>query len=149
MNRYKLSSLNGCFIVSLLLYLMLGLAGTAFAGGMKIKAGLWEMKSTVTLPFGNGTQEDVATNCIDQDEITPEEIMQDAQGCQISDAKADSGAMQWNMVCQSQGIEMKGDGFAKSTGETIEGGMNIKFDAGGQELAMTSIYQGKYIGPCE
>lgn len=149
MNQIKLVSLKNCFTISIFIYVLLSFAGIASAGGMKIKAGLWEMKSTVSLPFGNGTQEDVAKNCIEDEEITPDKIMQDAQGCTISDAKADSGSMQWTMVCQNQGVEMKGEGFAKSTGETLNGEMKIKFDIEGQELAMTSVYEGKYIGPCK
>ena len=135
--------------MSVLLYVLLGMLGATFAGGMKIKAGLWEMKSTVTLPFGNGVQEDVAKSCIQENEVTPDQIMQDTQGCKITDAKSDSGSMQWSLVCQNQGVEMKGDGYAKSTGKTLSGKMNIKFDLEGQELAMTSVYDGKYIGPCE
>ncbi len=149
MNQFKSISLSKCLMHSFFLIMLIGNTNAAYAGGMKIKVGLWEMKSTVTLPFGNGTQEDVAQNCIQDDEVTPDQIMQEAQGCKITDAKSDSGSMQWSLVCQNQGVEMKGEGFAKSTGDTLSGEMNIKFDLEGQELAMTSIYEGKYIGPCK
>lgn len=126
----------------------LSLLCLAYAEGMNVKSGLWETKSIVTMPFGGGKQEHTSQDCITQSNITPEEMMKDAEGCQILNANVDANSMQWTISCQNEGVEMLGEGSAESAGTTITGGMNISATFDGQDMVMSTNWEGKYIGDC-
>ena len=44
---------------------------------------------------------------------------------------------------------MIGKGHAQSSGDSITGGMDIKADFNGQEMTMTTKWEGKRIGDCK
>ena len=140
---------NQLFYLMLLLFII-GSIDQVFAEGMQVKAGLWETKSVVTLPFGGGTQENTSQDCFSNTSVTPEEMMKDAEGCTILDADVTAETMSWTISCQNAGVEMIGEGHAKAKGqEKISGGMNISATFDGQEMVMTTRWEGKYIGDCE
>jgi len=136
------------FIYSLMFSEILSVVGVANAEGMKVKPGLWETKSIVSLPFGRGEQEHTSQDCITESEITPEKLMKDAEGCQVLNASVDTNAMRWTINCQNEGVEMVGKGAAESTGTTITGGMDISATFNGQEMNMNTQWEGVYIGEC-
>ena len=119
-----------------------------YAGGMQIKSGLWETKSFVTLPFDGGVQESTSQDCIDDSNITPEEMMKDAQGCNILESDVDKNSMTWTISCKNNGVEMIGKGHANSDGNTVSGGMNISATVNEQDVTMSTKWEGKYIGAC-
>jgi hypothetical protein len=125
----------------------LSLACFVYAEGMKVNPGLWETKSEVT-SFG-GVKENVSQDCIKESEISPEQMMDDATGCEVTDSKSDAGSMQWSIHCENQGVKMTGNGHAKSSGDLITGGMDIKASFSGQEMIMTTKWEGKRIGECK
>ena len=117
------------------------------AGGMKVEPGLWETKSHVTSP--GGTHENVSQDCIQESEISPERMMDDNAGCEVTDSKVDAKSMNWSIRCENQGVAMTGDGHAQSTGDTISGGMDIKANFNGQEMTMATKWEGTRIGECK
>ena len=119
-----------------------------YAEGMIIKPGLWETKSIVTLPFEGGTQEHTSQDCMQEHDITPQKLMEETQGCTILESNVDRDSMQWKISCNSGGVEMLGEGNAESAKTTINGGMIIKASLNGQEITMTTNWQGKLIGDC-
>lgn len=128
--------------------LAISLFGMAYADGMQVKSGLWEITSTVAMPFGGGTQQETTQECIEDSEVTPETMMGDAQECQILDSDVSADSMQWTMKCQNQSMEMTGEGTAETSGDTITGGMNISATYNGQEMTMSTSWNGQYIGDC-
>ena len=120
----------------------------AYAEGMKVKAGLWETKSIVTMPFGGDKQEHTSRDCISQSKITPEDMMKDVEGCKILNTNVDANSMQWTISCQNAGVEMLGEGSAESAGTKITGGMNISATFDRQEMVMSTNWEGIYIGDC-
>ena len=56
--------------------------------------------------------------------------------------------MAWTIICKNNGVEMIGEGHAKSSGDTISGGMNISATVNGQDMTMSTKWQGKYVGAC-
>ncbi len=119
----------------------------AIASGMQVNPGLWETRSQVTSP--GGTQENISQDCIEDSEISPEKMMDENQGCEVTDSSVDSSSMQWSIACSNEGISMTGSGHAESSGDTIVGGMAIKANFGGQEFSMNTKWEGKRIGACE
>lgn len=141
---YKLFSKT---IMFLFFYFIFG-QPIAYAEGMKVKSGLWETTSIVTLPFGSGTQEHVSQDCINESQFTAEQLMANSEGCTILDSDFDSNSMQWKISCNNGGVEMFGEGNAKSTKTSITGEMSIKATVNGQEMTMLTNWKGSYIGEC-
>ncbi len=130
------------------IYLVISFVSIVYAGGMQIKSGLWEIQSYITMP-GGGTQERTAKDCIETSSITPEKLMtDDATDCEIQDSKVDEKSMTWTIRCQNQQVEMIGEGHAKSEGTNISGGMDISASYDGQQITMSTKWEGKYIGAC-
>lgn len=128
----------------LILYI---LVGVSYAAGMKVNPGLWETKSYVTSP--GGTHENVSQDCIEESEISPEKMMDENSGCQVTDSKADSNSMQWSISCENEGVAMTGSGQAQTSGDSISGGMDINANFNGQEFVMNTKWEGKRIGECK
>lgn len=121
--------------------------GVSHAAGMKVEPGLWETKSNVSTPAG--AHENVSQDCIKESEISPEKMMDDNSGCQVTDSSSDSSSMQWSITCENEGVAMTGSGQASSSGDSITGGMDIKANFSGQEFVMTTKWEGKRIGECK
>ena len=130
------------------LTLVFVLIGNVYAEGMSIKHGLWETKSTVTTPFAGGAQEHVSQDCITEDITTPEQLMQNAQNCEILDKEIGSDSMSWTVRCTNADIEMLGQGNIQSTETTLNGSMNITASVNGQEVEMSTSWEGRYVGEC-
>lgn len=122
-------------------------AGLVFAGGMQVEPGLWETKSQVTSP--GGTHENVSQDCIEESEISPENIMDDKSGCEVLESNSDKKSMQWSIQCLNEGVVMTGEGSAQSSGNAITGDMVIKANFNGQEFSMSTKWEGSRIGECK
>ncbi len=121
----------------------------AYADGMNIKFGLWEMKSIVTMPFGGGTQEHISQDCFTKSMSTPEKLMKNNQGCEILDKKVDAKSMQWTVRCQNEGIETISKGSMQSTETTMTGSMNLSTRLNGENMEISTNWEGKFIGDCK
>ncbi len=119
----------------------------AYAENLQVEPGLWETKSVVNGPAG--TQENVSQECIEESEFSPETMMDNAQGCTITDSSVNSNSMQWTINCQEEGITMTGTGHAKSSGDSFTGGMEISASFNGQPMTMSTTWEGTRIGACE
>lgn len=137
------ASYKSLTILAICLYFI----GLAHAGGMKVESGLWETKSQVTSP--GGIHENVSQECIQETEISPERMMDDNSGCEVTDSNADAKSMQWSIRCEKEGVAMTGKGDAQSSGSSITGGMEIKANFNGQEFTMNTKWEGTRIGKCK
>jgi len=142
-NTFKVSVVT---LVYLFIFISL-FFGMAHAGGMKVTPGLWETKSQVTSP--GGTHENVSQDCIQESEISPEKMMDENSGCQVTDSNSDASSMQWSIRCENEGVAMTGEGQAQSSGNSITGGMSIKANFNGQDFVMDTKWEGKRIGECK
>lgn len=129
-------------------YLLFGLTHVVNAEGMNIKYGLWETKSIVMLPFGGGTQEHISQDCITENITKPEQLMQNAPGCEVLDKDVGSDTMRWTVSCNNADIEMIGEGKLQSTETTLTGSMKITATVDNQEMVMNTSWEGRYIGEC-
>lgn len=120
--------------------------GVSHAAGMKIEPGLWETKSNVTTPAG--AHENVSQECIKESEISPEKMMDDNTGCQVTDSNSDSNTMRWTINCVNEGVSMTGSGQAQSSGDSMTGEMDFKANFNGQEFVMTTTWEGTRLGGC-
>lgn len=139
--------LNSLYKTLVITLLCLTFASLAFAEGMKVEPGLWETKSQVTSP--GGTHENVTQDCIKETEFSPENMMDKNSGCEVTDSSFDAKSMQWTLSCENQGVTMTGNGHAKSTGTSVVGGMDMNANFGGQQVSMTTKWEGNRIGDCK
>lgn len=70
-------------------------------------------------------------------------------GCEVTDSSSDTKSMQWTLHCENQGVVMTGNGYAKSTGISIVGGMDMNAYINGQQVTMTTKWEGNRIGGCK
>jgi len=124
-------------------------ATQAIAGGMKVEPGKWEFRSTSVTPMATSPQLEVTTECIKDEEISPQNFMEDAQGCTLTDSEATDSTMKWKMSCPGPGGEMTGEGEVQSTGGAIRGSMKMAMAINGQSMDFKMEWEGKRIGPCD
>lgn len=125
-------------------------AGVACADGMNIKPGKWEFRSQSSLPGAGGTQKHTNTQCITEEQLKPETMMQDMQqGCELLESKVDGDTMTWKVHCNNPGGEMTGVGHVSGSNETISGGMEMTMSFSGQQMNMNMSWDGSYVGACE
>ena len=132
---------------SLLLVACLGLVLPAQAFAMKLDPGQWEFELTATNTMAPDAQKKTTQQCVKEPEMTPQQFMQEAQGCQISDAENSDSAMKWKLTCGPAG-EMKGDATFTSTGSTVQGSMRMGMSIQGQNVSMEQTWSGKRVGDC-
>jgi len=137
-------ALTKYFVISIIWLMPLSFV---YADGMKVNPGLWETKSIVTSP--GGTHENVSKECIKEAEFSPETMMDNNSGCKVTDATSDAASMQWAIQCENGGVTMTGNGHAKSSGNSITGGMDINANFNGQAVTMTTTWEGARVGDCE
>ncbi len=124
------------------------LSANVMAEGMKLNPGLWEMKTILTMPFGAGTRENVNQECIKKSQVSPEELMNDVENCDVQSIEVTEESMKWSITCKKDDIDMTGEGHAQSTGTTIQGGMSFKAKVNEQDMEITTQWEGKHIGDC-
>lgn len=131
--------------------LLVGVALGAQAGGMDVKPGSWEMKSTTTNPMTGQPQTYTATECIDRESMDPRSFMKEAEGCSVSDVETSSSSMSWTMVCSAPGGQMKGRAKIQSSagGEKVAGAMNMSASFSGQTMNFATDWTGRWAGPCD
>lgn len=129
-------------------YFLFGLTCIVNAEGMDIKYGLWETKSIVAMPFGGATQERISQDCITEKITKPEQLMQNAPGCEVLEKEVGSDTMRWTVSCNNADIEMIGEGNLQSTETTLTGSMKITATVDDQEMVMNTSWEGRYIGEC-
>ena len=130
--------------------LLLLVANSANAIDMKVKPGKWEFVSTTTMAMLGAPRTHTATQCLSESGVSPQTLMKDmAQGCELLDSETTKSSMSWKVKCQQEGGEMTGNGQVSSTGNTLEGGMNMKMSFNGQAMDMSVEWSGKHLGACE
>ncbi len=75
--------------------------------------------------------------------------MKNNQGCQILDKKVDANSMQWTVRCQNEGIKTIGKGSMQSTETTMTGNMNLSTTLNGENMEISTNWEGKFIGDCK
>ena len=120
------------------------------AAEMKVKPGKWEFVSTTNMAMMGAPRSHTNTQCLSESGVSPKTLMKDmAQGCQLLDSNTSKSAMSWTVKCQQEGGEMTGEGQVSSTGDTLQGGMNMKMSFNGQAMDMSVEWTGKHVGACD
>lgn len=128
---------------------LLWMAAPAWAEGLRVEPGKWEMRSTSHMPMMPQPRTQVTTECVRQTELSPDTFLEQAEGCRLIDSEASGSRIRWQMECQSEGRKMTADGAFTSTGTTVKGTMKLAMDAGGHQMTMEHQWEGRRLGPCD
>lgn len=135
--------------ISIALVLLLGAVNLS-AAEMKVKPGKWEFVSTTNMAMMGAPRSHANTQCLSESGVSPKTLMKDmANGCELLDSNTSKSAMSWKVKCQQEGGEMTGEGQVSSTGDTLQGGMNMKMSFNGQAMDMSVEWTGKHVGACD
>ncbi len=140
--------MNGKYLCLVLLFSLV--SSPAVAEGIPIEPGLWEMTSTMTMPMLPNPRVSTSTECIEEDELSPEAMNQEDMDsdCTFSTRTVDGNTMKWSMACNSKGGASRGEWEASSHGDTMTGGGTVTVDMQGQSMVMTMKWDGKRVGDC-
>lgn len=123
------------------------------AEGITIEPGEWEMNSVINMPMLPRPRVTTVTECMTEDEITPESMMKDMDNsnadCDMQAEVVGDNTMKWTLECSEQMGNSSGEWEATSYGDTMKGEGAITMLVQGQEIIMTMAWEGKRIGDCE
>jgi len=134
-----------------LIILLIALASfDAFADGIPIEPGKWEMTSTVNMPMMPQPRVTTTTECIEENEITPETLSDEGMdpGCTFDTGIVEGNTMKWSIDCSQAEGAVHGEWEATSHGNTMTGEGTMTVDMQGQPMVMTMNWDGKRIGDC-
>ena len=119
----------------------------AHADSLPIKPGLWESTMTSTNSM-TGTQTKTSTQCMTEDEWNPQSMMEEVQGCTLTESSLSGNTLTFSMSCDIQGAESTVSGVYSTQGDTGEGTMNMEMSFGGQVMTMEATFVANRLGDC-
>lgn len=127
------------------------LAGTVCAAGVSIDPGMWEMTSTMTMTMMPGPRSNTVKECIENDEISPEDFNMDKDNpCNITDMNVEGNTARWSISCAAAGGPvMEGQWEFTSGGDSISGKGSMSTEFSGQKMGFDMTWVGKRLGDCE
>ncbi|MCW8890590.1 MAG: DUF3617 domain-containing protein [Sedimenticola sp.] len=129
--------------------ILLSLAFTTQAEGIKLTPGKWQIQITSSMSMMPQPIIKKLEECIKADQLSPEELMKNSGTCSVSDVKSSGSQISWKMVCKHHGGEMAGTGQFKSAGSKMNGSMELAMDLNGQALTILNKWDGQRIGDCK
>lgn len=121
---------------------------TALAQGLPINPGLWETTVTRTDPMTGQPTTDSRQECVKSNEFDPRSLMQDVEGCEVTDQSISGDTLTFTMACNHDGGTGTMQGQFQTDGETGTGQMSMSFSFGGQTMNMESNSTSKRLGDC-
>jgi hypothetical protein len=123
----------------------------SFAEGVAVEPGKWEMTMTMEMSMLPAPQTRTSTECIEQDELSPEDFNMDEDSpCNISDMVIDGNTVSWAINCPGPtGGEMTGSWSFTSHGDSITGEGSMTAEMAGQSMEFKMNWGGKRVGDCE
>ena len=123
----------------------------AFAEGIPIEPGKWEMTSTMSMPMLPQPRVNTSTECIEESELSPETMTEGDMdsSCAFKDMTVDGNTMKWSMDCDANGGASRGEWEVTSHGDSLAGEGTLTVDVQGQAMVMTMNWDGKRVGGCD
>ncbi len=135
---------------SIILGILFLAAPAAWAEGIPVEPGMWEMTSTMTMPMLPQPRVTTTTECMTESEISMDDMGgEDVDpNCQFEMAQIDGSTMKWSFDCPVEGGTSHGEWEATSTGDGVTGKGVVTMSFQGQTMEMNMVWEGKRIGDC-
>jgi len=126
-------------------------APAAWAEGIPVEPGMWEMTSTVTMPMLPQPRVTATTECMTESEVSMDDMGGEDMDpdCQFEMAQVDGNTMKWSFDCPVEGGTSHGEWEAISTGDSVTGKGVVTMSFQGQTMEMSMVWEGKRIGDCD
>jgi hypothetical protein len=141
-----------------MLYLLCILSSfSSHAEDYDFKPGLWETKISVEIlgmpkEMSAMTQPPVLveSECVKQDDVNF--MMQGEKAeknCKITNKRLSAEKVQIKMICVNSDVTTKGHGEMNFKGTVVTGWFDMQMPGPMGQMTMKSVFDSKYIGPCE
>ena len=139
--------IRACIILGMLFFAV----PAAWADGIPVEPGLWEMSSTVNMPMMAQPRVTTTTECMKESEISMDDMGGEDidPNCQFEMAQVDGNTMKWSVDCPVEGGTSHGEWEATSSGDSVTGEGLVTISFQGQAMEMTMSWEGKRIGDCQ
>jgi len=136
-----------CIILGMLFFAV----PAAWADGIPVEPGLWEMSSTMNMPMMPQPRVTTTTECMKESEISMDDLGGEDMdpNCQFEMAQVDGNTMKWSVDCPVEGGTSHGEWEATSSGDSVTGEGLVTISFQGQAMEMTMSWEGKRIGDCQ
>ena len=132
----------------MLVLIALAATSTAFAQGLPFNPGLWETTATGTDPITGQPTTETRQECLESNEFDPRSLMEDIEGCEVTDQTVSGDTLTFVMTCNQEGGTGTIQGQFQTDGETGTGKMRMSFSSGGQTMNFESASTSKRLGEC-
>jgi hypothetical protein len=145
----KENNMKGKYIYTVLLFCQFSMP--AFAEGIPIEPGRWEMTSTMNMPMLPQPRVSSDIECIRESELSPEAMTEEGMdsSCSYDSRVVDGNTMKWAMDCKLEEGASHGEWEVTSHGDTLVGEGAVTVDVQGQAMVMTMLWEGKRVGACD
>lgn len=120
----------------------------AGAAELALNPGLWETTMTRTNPMSGDPVTEVSKECVKQKKFDPSSMLEGTEGCRLVDENLTGDRLTFSMECSLQGSRALIDGSFQTDGQTGQGDMDMKVQAGGMNMNMKMNWTAKRIGDC-
>ena len=124
---------------------------SAWAEGIPMEPGLWEVTTTMQMPMLPQPRVTTVTECMEKSELSMDEFAGEGMdpNCTFDQNLVDGNTMKWSVDCPVEGGTSHGEWEARSGGDSVTGEGLITMSIQGQEMEMNMSWTGKRIGPCK
>lgn len=125
-------------------------ASPAFAEGLPVEPGLWEITSTMTMPMLPEPRVNTISECLEKNEISMDDMGGEGMDpdCTFQAAQVKGNTMTWSFDCPVEGGNSHGEWQAVSSGDSVTGGGSMTMTFQGQTMEMTMAWEGRRVGDC-
>lgn len=130
--------------------MVLAASSAAWAKGIPIEPGLWEMTSTMNMPMLPQPRVTTVSECIEDSVLSMDDVGKEGMdpNCTFEMTQVDGSTMKWEVDCPVEGGTSHGEWQATSTGDSVTGDGQITMSFQGQTMTMTMSWDGKRTGAC-
>lgn len=121
----------------------------AAAENLQIQPGQWKIRTEVKNSMMPEPRIVTRNECVTDSEWDAEKLMEDAQGCTMSDVESSAEKLSWKVVCSGPSGRMSGKAVYLSSGDSVDGRMNMNLQATQMNLSMDMKFEGRRVGECE
>ena len=117
---------------------------------IQLTPGFWEIHTSTRLPAMSQSVSSQLTQCIENGDIDPSDLLKNNGQCAISEKKLENNRMSWLLQCTVPGSGIvHGHGEFSSGGDRAEGASTMIVPHQGEDVEVVSTWSGRRIGECE
>lgn len=127
-------------------------AASAYAGGLDMRPGLWEVVTTTTttgLPFAMPAKTSSSKHCISEKQLAaPWKGLQDNKNCKVTELHSDRNGASWEVRCTGEAAAQGKGRMTMDSPTAYHGYVDLTTSEGGLKMHVHTELTGRRIGNC-